>query len=223
MLIAIEGIDGSGKGTQASALTTRLLDFGLDAEIIRFPQYETTFFGKEVGRYLNGEYGSLEEVHPKFSSLLYALDRFQALEAIKKAESQGKILICDRYTGSNMAHQAARVGDDDKDSMISWIKEVEFNVLRIPVPDIVVFLDINVSQSQKLVGKKEKRSYTDQSHDLHEASGDHLEKALKNFRQLACDLGWQRICCTTSDGVMRTPEDITDEIFQFVKTKIVNG
>jgi dTMP kinase len=213
MLIAIEGIDGSGKGTQASMLADKLRRVGATVSLIRFPQYQETFFGREVGRYLNGDYGELEKVPPKFSSLLYALDRFQALEEITRALSNEEYVICDRYTGSNMAHQAARVPGNERTAMINWIQEVEERILKIPKPDLVLFLDMDVTRSQELVAQKEKRSYTEKTHDLHEASADHLQVALDNFRAIARDLHWTRIVCTDSLGNLKLPAVINDEIF----------
>ena len=216
MLIAIEGIDGSGKGTQASMLAERLQGDGVGVQIFRFPQYEESFFGREVGRYLNGEFGTLDKVHPKFSALLYALDRYESVERIHAALKDGHIVICDRYTGSNIAHQAARVPASEWTAMTSWIKEVEEIVLQIPKPDIVLLLDTEVKQSQLLVAKKEKRTYTDHIHDLHEASGEHLQLALNNFRALATQPDWHHIACLDSSGRLRSQTEISDEIYHEV-------
>jgi dTMP kinase len=216
VLIAIEGIDGSGKGTQTLRLVNRLKAEGRSCEVLRFPQYETSFFGKEVGRYLNGEYGTLDEVSPRFSSLLYALDRFEARDAILRALDQGKIVVCDRYTGSNMAHQGARVPRNGRASLISWIRVVEEQVLQLPKPDLVLLLNTPVHESQLLVGRKDQRSYTSKSHDLHESSSDHLSSAAENFRLLACDLGWVQISSTDDTGTLRSIEDIGDEIYREV-------
>lgn len=213
MLIAIEGIDGSGKGTQAAALVERLKNDGRTVSLIRFPQYQETFFGREVGLYLNGDFGTLDKVPAKFSSLLYALDRFQALDKITSALLNGEDVICDRYTGSNIAHQAARVPESERPAMVEWIREVEERILRIPMPDLVVFLEMEVQQSQRLVAKKEERSYTAKTHDLHEASADHLQIALENFRFLAEEFGWKRILCIDEDGRLKSPAALGEEIY----------
>jgi dTMP kinase len=213
MLIAIEGIDGSGKGTQTDALAAMYREAGHETLILRFPQYEETLFGKEVGRYLNGDYGSLEEVPPKFSALLYSMDRRQAVKRMKEALARGIIVICDRYTGSNIAHQCARVPEAERESLASWIREVEEDILEIPKADLVFFLDLDTHQSKSLVAKKPPRNYTNRTHDLHEASDDHLQSALENFRQLAKDPRWIRINCNDSEGKMRPKEEITAELF----------
>lgn len=212
MLIVIEGIDGSGKGTQATKLAERLEREGRTVALFRFPQYQQTFFGREIGRYLNGDFGTMEQVPAKFSSLLYALDRFQASTSIAQALASGADVICDRYTGSNIAHQAARVPESERPAMVAWIREVEEQILNIPTPDLVVLLDMEVKQSQQLVAKKEQRAYTEKTHDLHEASADHLQTALENFRHLASELGWSRINCLDDAGALKTHSAITDEI-----------
>lgn len=216
MLIAIEGIDGSGKGTQTTLLAERLNALGKKVKIFRFPQYEDTFFGREVGRYLNGDYGSLDAVPPKFSALLYALDRFQALKKINSCLNEGTIVICDRYTPSNIAHQAARVGGKESVEIQNWIETVEYQILGLPEPDAVIFLDVDVDESQRLVAQKPKRSYTDKSHDLHEDSAGHLDGALSNFRTLAGQKGWHIINCAGSDAKIRPRSEISDEIVAFV-------
>src|SRR4051812_41292006 len=109
MLVAIEGIDGSGKGTQTSRIVRRLSDSGSPATSVSFPMYDKTFFGGEVGKYLNGAFGELAQIHPKFAAMLYAGDRFQAKAELNRLLGSGQIVICDRYTGSNQAHQGARL------------------------------------------------------------------------------------------------------------------
>ncbi len=107
-LIALEGIDGSGKLTQLDLLARELDARGLATFRISFPRYES-FFGKLVGSYLNGDFGALDAVDPHFSALLYAGDRLEAKSEIEAALSSGKIVLADRYIGSNMAHQSERV------------------------------------------------------------------------------------------------------------------
>ena len=219
MLIAIEGIDGSGKGTQTRLLEQRLLDAGLGVSMFSFPRYEDTFFGQEIGNYLDGKFGELEAVHPKFSSLLYALDRYETAPQIEEALAEGKIVICDRYIGSNIAHQCARMPVDSYSEMATWIRTVEEKILRTRKPDKVLFLDINIHQAAKLVAKKVKRTYTDKTQDLHEASSSHLENALANFRFLAKTDSWITVLCSRDDGAIRPAQEISDEIFAHVLEK----
>jgi len=220
ILIAIEGIDGSGKGTQCRLLYEALCGSGKDVELFQFPQYNSSFFGGEVGRYLNGEYGQLADVHPKFSALLYALDRFEARDRLIAAISAGKTVICDRYTPSNVAHQSARTEPNIRGELASWIQHVEYDILSLPKPDIVILLDSTVSTSQTLVSLKDKRIYTDRVHDIQEASDSHLQAALEAFRNIAIESNWQVISCLAPDGSLRTPLDIHSELLARVKDSV---
>lgn len=215
-LIVVDGIDGSGKATQCKLLADALAREGIAVELISFPQYESSFFGAEVGRYLNGDYGQLQEVHPKLASLLFALDRFEARDRLIEALNAGKMVICDRYTSSNIAHQGARAAAPDRQDLASWIPYVEHKVLNLPRPDLTIFLESTVQSSQTLVGLKEKRTYTDRTHDLHEASEVHLQVALALYRSVAAIEGWQVINCVDVDGIMRTPQDIHAELYSLV-------
>src|ERR1700693_5391726 len=126
-LIALEGIDGSGKLTQLDLLARELDARGLATFRISFPRYES-FFGKLVGSYLNGDFGALDAVDPHFSALLYAGDRLEAKSEIEAALSSGKIVLADRYIGSNMAHQSERVPPEQRDEFIGWLKRLEYGL-----------------------------------------------------------------------------------------------
>jgi len=118
----------------------------------------------------------------------------------------------DRYVGSNLAHQSARMPEEKRTDIQTWISDLEYSILGIPKPDIVFFLDMPPNNARKLIALKEPRSYTDKAEDLHEASGDHLQKALTVFRHLANKNSWRRIECTEDDGVVRTPGVVHDAI-----------
>jgi len=107
LLIAIEGIDGSGKHTQANLLEHSLRSSGFPVYSTGFPQYDS-WFGQMVGKFLNGDFGPLESIDPRFTALLYAGDRFEAKPQLESALREGKVVLVDRYVGSNLAHQVAR-------------------------------------------------------------------------------------------------------------------
>ena len=111
MLVVLEGIDGSGKGTQARLLVDALARRGFTARLFSFPCYDETFFGREVGRYLNGAFGDLHSVPPEFAALLYAGDRLEKRDELLVALRDADVVVCDRYVPSNFAHQAARTGE----------------------------------------------------------------------------------------------------------------
>ena len=220
MIIAIEGIDGSGKGTQSKMLVDALAREGKSVKFLQFPQYESTDFGKEVGRYLNGEFGPLDQVHPKFSAMLYALDRYQCRAQIESSIEKGDIVVCDRYVGSNLAHQSARATVEDRESIQEWISNLEYCVLGVPRPDIVIFLDMPAKTAQALVAKKEARSYTERAHDLHEESRDHLQDALIAFRDLASKHNWITIECLDKNGTVKSAPEIHSEIMNKLTPKL---
>src|ERR1700680_1061074 len=133
-LIALEGIDGSGKRTQLDLLAYELDARGLATLRISFPRYESSF-GKLVARYLNGEVGSLETVDPHLSALLYAGDRLEAKEEIESALSAGKIVLADRYIGSNLAPQSERIVPERRDEFLAWLRHLEYGLYGLPAED----------------------------------------------------------------------------------------
>ena len=221
-LIALEGIDGSGKRTQLELLAGALEARGLDTLRISFPRYES-FFGKLVGRYLNGEFGALDAVDPHFSALLYAGDRLEAKPEIEAALSASKIVLADRYIGSNMAHQSARVPVDRREEFFAWLRKLEYGLYALPAEDLVVFLRVPVAEAHRLVGEKSARAYTSLKRDIQEADINHLEQTAIIYDRLATEANWQRIdCFNTASGVLYSPEEIHRAVLQAVETRILS-
>jgi dTMP kinase len=215
-LIAIEGIDGSGKRTQVELLAKALIAGGHAVYSTGFPQYDS-WFGKMVGQFLNGDFGALETVDPHFSALLYAGDRFEAKSRLETALTQGKIVLVDRYIGSNLAHQTARAKDVDRPAFISWIEHLEYNIYNLPRETLVLYLRVPPRQAQELVGRKSARSYTTAKKDLLEASLRHLEDAAAMYDQLSRRPNWTTIpCFDETRGAMRSQKHIAAEILAAV-------
>ncbi len=184
LFLVIEGTDGSGKGTQVKLLIKKLTESGYDIETFDFPQYESpsSYFVKE---YLDGKYGSAEEVGPYTGSIFFALDRYEAAPRIKQAIDQGKVVIANRFTGSNMAHQGTKFdNDEERNGYFMWLEAIEFKMLGIPKPDLSVVLRVPAEIAQKLVDQKEARTYTDKKRDLHEADLGHMKKSVKVYDDL---------------------------------------
>jgi dTMP kinase len=212
-LIAIEGIDGSGKGTQASLLRDRFLAEGASAALLSFPRYSETTFGGFVGEYLNGRYGSLDQVHPFLAALLFAGDRFESRQTLLDALARHDVVICDRYVASNVAHQAAKRAGDDREELIRRIETVEFEVFALPRPGRTILLDLSVDNARRLIAKKAKRPYTDRAEDLHESDGLYLGAVGDVYRlRQANDPTWSKIDCERS-GVVRPIDEIRDEVW----------
>ena len=167
LLIAIEGIDGSGKQTQAKLLELSLKAEGIPVYSTGFPQYDS-WFGSMVGKFLNGDLGPLESVDPHFTALLYAGDRFEAKSRLEAELNQGKVVIVDRYIGSNLAHQVARAMPEKRAEFLRWIEHLEYTIYKLPHEDLILYMRIPPSQSQQLVERKSGRAYTAAKYDLQE-------------------------------------------------------
>lgn len=216
-IIVIEGIDGSGKNTQSNLILKYLIQSGIKAEKISFPAYDETFFGKEVGNYLNGQFGGLDEINPKLAAMLYAGDRFEKKEYIEKKLSEGFILIIDRYVPSNIAHQASKYDGLERENLADWINQLEYDVYKIPKPDVIIFLDVPPKKSQELVLTKKKRTYTEKKQDLHEENRPYLEKVYSYFCELSERNKWTHINCFQKGSML--PEE---KINSILLEKIIN-
>ncbi len=215
VFLVIEGTDGSGKGTQFELLVTKLRSSGYDIETFDFPQYDlpSSYFVKE---YLNGNYGTAEEVGPYTGSIFFALDRYEAGPRIRQAIDEGKVVIANRFTGSNMAHQGTKFyTDEDRNGYFLWLEAIEFKMLNIPKPDLSVVLRVPANIAQKLVDKKEARTYTDKKRDLHEADLAHLEKSVKVYDDLCRQFpdSFKPLDCVRN-GELMTIESIHDLVWE---------
>jgi dTMP kinase len=220
-LIAIEGIDGSGKRTQVDLLTKSLKLRGYSVYSTGFPQYDS-WFGSMVGRFLNGDLGSLETVDPHFSALLYAGDRFEAKPKLEAALEAGQIVLADRYIGSNLAHQTARAPADKRSEFLAWIEHLEYNLYGLPRESLVLYLRVPPVQAQALVKQKTSRSYTSAKHDLLEASLRHLEDAAEMYDLLSRRAPWATIqCFDAACNAIRPADEIAADIFASVEPLLV--
>lgn len=200
-LIVFEGTDGSGKATQAKLLYKYFKKQKTPAELISFPNYKSTW-GKVIARYLKGEFGNATEVDPYLASILYAGDRLLASKKIFKWLSAGKIVVCDRYTASNIAHQAAKLKIGQQ-KFIDWLENFEYEQNGLPRENIVIFLSVPVNMSQKLMkGRKL---------DSHENNKKYLAEVAKVFENLAKRKNWKRINCFDG-GLLLDKQTIHDEV-----------
>jgi dTMP kinase len=220
VFIVIAGTDGSGKTVQTKKLVESLKAAGKDVETVEFPQYGSKSAGL-VEEYLNGKYGTSEEVGPYRASIFFACDRYDASFKIKKWLEEGKIVIANRYTSANMGHQAGKIKDkEERDKFLEWLENLEFNIFQIPKPDVNLLLFMPPEIGQKLVDKKGHRDYVNgKKRDIHEADINHLKDAAEAYKYCAEKFNWLVIDCAPNNE-LREIEDISKEVFEKVKKKI---
>jgi len=219
--IVLEGTDGSGKATQLKLLIDFLKTQDHKVKQIHFPQYYTSLFGKLAGRFLKGEFGGIKGVSPYLASLTYAGDRFEAKERIRKWLDQGRLVVSNRYIGSNMAHQTAKLPKDEQMKFLRFLEKMEYEIFKIPKEDIVIFLYVPVSVGQKLVDNKGKRKYIGgKKRDIHEADLSHQKKASETYLKLVKRYSyWVKVNCCDRKGNLRKPEEIHKLIYQVLKKR----
>lgn len=204
-LVVIEGGDGAGKNTQT---TLFLSSYPGVIRKFDFPRYETVV-GRAVKDALNGKFGDFLGMNPVLSSALYTLDRMAAKLDLEEALSGG-VVICNRYTPSNIAYQAAKLLDAERDKFIEYLEQVEYQELSLPIPDLVLFLDVPITVSVNLL--RERGEVLDQ----HESNLEYQERVAQVYRDLARErVSWKIISCTTN-GLMRSPEDIQKDVAEAI-------
>lgn len=182
------------------------------AELFSFPSYSKTLSGSLIGAYLNGELGEPKSIDSRLTAVLFALDRFEVKAQLERALARGRIVVCDRYVGSNLAHQTARTPAARRRAVRQLIERLEYEVLALPRPELVVLLDMPASLAQERVLAKGARDYTKKQLDAHEADSGHLRAALAEYRlQARTHQGWVRVP-TTSGRAARSREQIHADV-----------
>lgn len=218
--IGVEGGDGSGKGTHTELLRDFLTSkLGRAVTKLSFPQYGQPS-AHYAERYLNGDYGGINDVHPDLTSLAYAVDRYAAKPRIEAAlANPAHTVLTDRYVGSNIAHQGAKIDDPaERHAFYERTLHTEYEIMGIPRPSKNIVLLVPSAIAQENVDKKATRRYTTLKRDIHEADADHLEKAKRNYQEL-CELYPEEfipIDCMDGDR-LRTIEDIQTEIRELLR------
>ena len=206
--IVIEGGDCTGKTTQAKLLADRLSRNGSKVKMLDFPAYDTPS-GKLITKYLKGDFGPLDKVSPYYATLLYSLDRYQFAEENEKALQDGYNLISNRYTQSNIGHQASKFDGKDRKDFMRWIEVVE---CMMPQPDDVVYLDLPVKISQMLMRKREGTKGAGLK-DIHESNIEYLGRTRECYLEAAEKYNWIVINCKKrGKDEVRSPEVIHENI-----------
>ena len=220
-LIMIEtGSDASGKATQTKKLVERLSNEYKNIRKVEYPNYESES-STLVKMYLRGDFGkNPSDVDPYVASTFYAADRYASFKTEwEEFYNNGGIVIADRYTTSNMVHQASKMDKEDRDKYLDWLVDYEFNLYKIPEPDCVIFLDVPIEFSQKLMENRKNKITGEDKKDIHESDVDYLTKSYNNSLYIADKYNWKKINCVENE-VLRSIEDIHEEIYKIVKETI---
>jgi len=215
-LIAIEGGDGSGKTVQKERLLKRLQLAGQPALGVDFPR-KLEISGQLIREYLNGTFGLLAEVGAYPASLLYAFDRWVAARVLNTQLAGGTSVVANRYTGSNLAHQGAKIIDDaQRQEFFAWTEDLEFNKLKIPPPDLNLILHVPAEMAYELVGQKRERdSLSGKKRDIHETDLGYLKATEKVYLELSARPNYQIIECAP-EGKLLSEEEIGEMVWAVV-------
>jgi len=217
-LIVIEGIDGSGKSTQTNLLMRAFERDSREVKTMHFPQHGKFPFGRLVDWYLFGRFGDPVKLNPRLVSWLYALDRWQASFTIRQWLRSGAVVVLDRYTTSNMGHQLGKLkSDEEKDRFLVWLEKLEYKMLNIPKPDLVLFLDVCPDMVSKLIDKRAGEP------DGHETNMEHLALTYHAYN-FVVDIRpeWHRVTCIIN-GRLLTPEEVHARVWVKVHEQLENN
>lgn len=220
-LIVIDGTDGSGKATQVKLLAQALRREGRKVKILDFPEYYNNFFGKFIGHCLQEQYYNWVNIHPKIASIAYAADRWESKGKVEKWLKEGYIVLSNRYVSANQIHQGGKISNTNKrESFIKWLEEMEYQVFKIPKPDVVFYLNVPMKIILELIKERNRktfRSYIGKKKDIVEGNIDYLSNSHKAALWLAeTQKRWIKIECAPND-VLDTRENIHREIYEKVK------
>lgn len=212
-VFVLEAGDGSGKATQAKLLFERLLNEGYPVKKIEFPNYQSDSSAL-IKMYLNGEFGNNpSDVNPYVASTFFTVDRYASYKKDwEQFYLQGGIIIADRYTTSNMVHQAAKIHDEASlTSYLNWLWDLEFVKFQLPVPDCVFFLEMPPSYSEKLISDRPNK-FGDKDKDIHERNTDYLCDSYRTACKIAEKYGWVKIRCIMENRI-RSMEKIHEDVY----------
>ena len=221
-LIVIEGGDGAGKATQAKLLIDALKQKSVSVEYLDFPRYDESLFGALTGRALKGEFGDFRHLSPYLASLPYSLDRVAAKDAIKAALGKG-IVICNRYTSSNVAFQATKLSGKARRDFIDFLERAEYDELGLPRPSLVIYLYVPAHIAHELVAGKERRGYLNKkkgARDQHESDHRYQGMVVDTYLHLCRRrLDWKAIVCARK-GKLLSREEIHARVMKEVSAHL---
>lgn len=223
-VITIEsGSDASGKATQAKKLYERLLNDGYPIKKVEYPNYNSDSSAL-VKMYLSGTFGTdANDVDAYIASTFFAADRYASYKTEWETfYKNGGIVIADRYTTSNMVHQACKLTDaTERNTFLDWLWDYEFKLYKLPVPDCVVFLDMPVEYSLELMKNRENKFTGNKQKDIHESNITYLKSSYNNALQVADKYNWTKVPCV-EENQLRTIDEIHEQVYNKV-VSVLNG
>lgn len=226
MLVVLEGLDGAGKSTQVKKLKNYLENRFGSLEYIHFPRYDAPIYGNLISRFLRGDFGNNETVHPQLVALLFAEDRHGAAPQIRQRLEEGGNVLLDRYVYSNIAYQCAKIkSNEEAEELREWIFNTEYGSFSLPVPDLNIFLDVPIGfVESKLKNQRggADRDYLEGGQDIHEADME-FQKRVRDIYRRQCELDpkFIRIDCSDENGLMLSPDVIFAKIQEVVDSSIM--
>ena len=216
-LIVIEGLDGSGKATQAKRLTEALVEKGIPVREVSFPDYESDSSAL-VRMYLSGQFGTdPQDVNAYAASSFFAVDRFASYKKDWHRDYARGVVIADRYTTSNAVHQCSKLPKEQWEDFLNWLFDFEYKKLGIPAPDRVIYLNVDPAVSQALMTAR--YSGDENKKDIHERDIAYLRHSREAAAYCAEKLGWETVDCCR-DGQMRSIEDIHKDVMKLLENSI---
>jgi dTMP kinase len=214
-LIVFEGIDGSGKSTQFELLCSRFAGEGRELKRVRFPRYDEPSSAL-IKMYLGGEFGGdPDAVNAYAASSFFAVDRIASfIQDWRGHYEGGGLILTDRYTTSNAIHQGAKLPPQQRERFFAWLYEFEFNLLGLPAPDFVIYMDIEAEQAARRLQRRQAETGT--AGDIHENDMAYLAHCALSGRHAADHYGWHRVSCFL-DGRERSESEIHQEIYTTLK------
>ena len=226
MLIVLEGLDGAGKSTQVKLLKEYLIGKGVNLRYLHFPRYDSQPYGELIGKYLRGDFGSIEQVHPQIVALLFALDRMDASATIREWLADGDCVLLDRYVYSNIAYQCSKImmqpqfaqnREELAKELRNWIFDTEYGKYGIPKPDLNLFLNVPIefvdSKLKESRSGDDDRDYLNGKADIHEAD-IRFQMSVREIylQQTEMDSDFVKVCCEDALGKMLPPAQIFENI-----------
>lgn len=218
MLIVLEGLDGAGKSTQVKMFREYLERELGEIVYIHFPRYESAVYGELIGKFLRGDFGAIDQVHPQLVALLFAEDRHNAVPIINEALAEGKTVLLDRYVYSNIAYQCAKLEDENEAKYLrDWIFDTEYNKFQLPKPDLNLFLDVPILfVEQNLESNRNSdadRSYLHGAQDIHEADIQFQKRVRQIYLQeTKLDPKFLAIECGNKEGAILPKNEIFNKV-----------